>query len=132
MKKLNSSLLEIVNNTRSLCPMVAMGTIVSQQISLHEKFNVSIVGRIESGMPAFTVPSWSLMPQMIADAVIIGVTGTFLTVSLVKLFALKHKSQLNYNHLNGIASSLVIVFVLLYLGPHFSVTPTVSFGLALF
>ncbi|TPP61080.1 hypothetical protein FGIG_03314 [Fasciola gigantica] len=150
--------------------LVAIGTVISQQVNLNGKFNVTIVGRIESGMPGITVPSWSLMPRMITDAVVIGITGSFLTVSLVKLFVLKHKLQLNYNHelmaygvismacaffdcfmpagsvsrsavcdnagartpLNGIASSLLIVFVLLYLGPLFSVTPTASYDCMLF
>ncbi|VDP89086.1 unnamed protein product [Echinostoma caproni] len=114
-------------------------------------------------MPSITVPVWSLMPQLFADALIVGITGTFLTISLVKLFAIRYKTELNYNHeltsygvisiacaffasfapaasvsrsavcegagartpLNGIASSVLIVFVLLYLGPYFSVTPTI-------
>ncbi|KAA3674691.1 uncharacterized protein DEA37_0006718 [Paragonimus westermani] len=113
-------------------------------------------------MPEFSPPSWNLMPRMFTDAVVIGFTSTFLTISLVKMFSLKNRQIINYNHeltalgvitvgasllssfapsgsvsrsmvcegagaktpLNGIASSILVVFVLLFLGPYFSVTPT--------
>ncbi|TGZ72394.1 hypothetical protein CRM22_002109 [Opisthorchis felineus] len=142
--------------------LVAIGIVVSHFLELQNNHNVTIVGGIASGMPPISVPQWNLMPPMVTDAIIIGFTSTFLTISLVKLFAMKYKQDIDYNHeltslgvisiiasffssiapsssvsrsmvlegarvkttLSGIPSGLLIIFVLLFLGPYFSVTPT--------
>ncbi|CAL8088315.1 unnamed protein product [Calicophoron daubneyi] len=142
--------------------LVFAGTILSAIIELDDRYNVTVVGHIVEGMPSFTLPNWDLIPELLVDAVIIGFTSTFLTISLVKMFSLKHRTNINYDHeltcfglitlsssflsgfvpsgsisrsmvleganvrtpLNGIATSLLIVFVLLFLGPQLSDTPT--------
>ncbi|CAH8656464.1 unnamed protein product [Schistosoma haematobium] len=142
--------------------LVALGTIISGTLNLHSTKNVSIVGYIASGMPQVTVPHWSIIPDLLPDAILIGFVSTFLSVSLVKLFSLKYRNKVNFNHeilslgiintftsffscfvqsgslsrsmvlagtktrtpLSGIFSSMLIVFVLLFLGPYFEATPS--------
>ncbi|KAF6777470.1 hypothetical protein AHF37_03087 [Paragonimus kellicotti] len=142
--------------------LVILGTVSSNYLQLQSRYNVTVVGYIAKGMPDFSPPNWNLMSRMLTDAVVIGFTSTFLTISLVKMFSLKNKQVINHNHeltalgvitvvaslfssfapsgsvsrsmvcegagaktpLNGIASSILVVFVLLFLGPYFSVTPT--------
>ncbi|CAH8664430.1 unnamed protein product [Schistosoma rodhaini] len=142
--------------------LVALGTVISGTLNLHSTKNVSIVGYIASGMPQVTVPYWSIIPDLLPDAILIGFVSTFLSVSLVKLFSLKYRNKVNFNHeilslgiintftsffscfvqsgslsrsmvlagtktrtpLSGIFSSVLIVFVLLYLGPYFEATPS--------
>ncbi|GAA27278.2 sulfate transporter [Clonorchis sinensis] len=104
--------------------LVAIGTVVSHFAELQNNHNVTIVGSITSGMPPISVPQWNLMSPMVTDAIIIGFTSTFLTISLVKLFAMKYNQDIDYNYLSGIPSGLLVIFVLLFLGPYFSVTPT--------
>ncbi|TNN19310.1 Prestin [Schistosoma japonicum] len=142
--------------------LVALGTVASATLNLHSTKNVSIVGYIASGMPQITVPYWSIVPDLLPDAILIGFVSTFLSISLVKLFSLKYRNKVNFNHeilsfgiintftsffscfvqsgslsrsmvlagtrtrtpLSGIFSSILIVFVLLFLGPYFEATPS--------
>ncbi|CAH8592008.1 unnamed protein product [Schistosoma turkestanicum] len=142
--------------------LVALGTLTSAKMNLHSTKNVSIVGYIASGMPQITVPYWRLIPDLLPDAILIGFVNTFLSVSLVKLFALKYRNKINFNHeilsfglintltsffscfvqsgslsrsmvlaeaktrtpFSGIFSSILIIFVLLFLGPYFEATPS--------
>ncbi|KAH8863570.1 Sulfate transporter [Schistosoma japonicum] len=144
---------------------VALGTVASATLNLHSTKNVSIVGYIASGMPQITVPYWSIVPDLLPDAILIGFVSTFLSISLVKLFSLKYRNKVNFNHeilsfgiintftsffscfvqsgslsrsmvlagtrtrtpLSGIFSSILIVFVLLFLGPYFEATPSFLF-----
>lgn len=51
-------------------------------------------------MPQVTVPHWSIIPDLLPDAILIGFVSTFLSVSLVKLFSLKYRNKVNFNHVS--------------------------------
>ncbi|CAH8868777.1 unnamed protein product, partial [Trichobilharzia szidati] len=78
--------------------VIALGTVTSATMNLQANYNVSIVGYIASGMPQITLPYWSVVPDLIAEAILIGFVSTFLSISLVKLFAMKYKYKINFNH----------------------------------
>ncbi len=54
---------------------------------LNRVYKVNIVDHIPPGIPPLRIPDFKIMPQLIGDAVIIGVVTFALTISMAKLFA---------------------------------------------
>ncbi|XP_014905069.1 prestin [Poecilia latipinna] len=76
--------------------VVIVSTGVSYGIPL-EKYNVSIVGYIPSGLRAPAVPDFSLALNLIPDAFAVAIVGFSMSISLSKTFALKHGYSVDGN-----------------------------------
>lgn len=76
---------------------VAIGTIVSWQVNLNDKYGVDVVGNIPSGLlpPAFPPPS--LFGQVIGDAFALAVVGYGIAISLGRIFGIKYGYKVDSN-----------------------------------
>ncbi|XP_032077595.1 prestin [Thamnophis elegans] len=70
--------------------VVVIGTGVSAGMNLSETYKVDIVGNIPSGLIPPQVPDVSLIPNVFVDAIAIALVGFSMTISMAKIFALKH------------------------------------------
>ncbi|NXO88678.1 S26A5 protein, partial [Certhia brachydactyla] len=77
--------------------VVIIGTGVSAGMNLNESYKVDVVGSIPQGLRAPTVPEIRLIPEILGDAVAIGIVGFSMAVSMAKIFALKHGYTINGN-----------------------------------
>ncbi|KAK5979361.1 sulfate transporter and sulfate transporter antisigma-factor antagonist [Trichostrongylus colubriformis] len=141
--------------------VMIIGTIVSYLINLHDRFGVKIIGEIPTGLPAPSLPDVSLFRYFLSDAVAISVVVLVVTVSMGKLFAKKHKYEIDVRQefyamgfveilssffpiwpsstalarslvyeaagtktqLGTIASSILLLAVILFIGPFVEVLP---------
>ncbi|WKY15456.1 hypothetical protein Q1695_000719 [Nippostrongylus brasiliensis] len=93
-------------------------TIISAVLHLHEEFSVKVVGEIPLGLPAPQLPrfEWVLIRDLLVPAASIAVVAYAVTVSMGKLFARKHKYQIDTDQemlavgLAGSISSFFSVF----------------------
>ncbi|RCN29211.1 sulfate permease [Ancylostoma caninum] len=95
-------------------------TTMSSVLHLHDRYNVKIVDQIPVGLPAPKLPRFELVPDLLSHATSIAVVSYVITVSMGKLFARKHKYQIN-NDQEMLALGLVGCFSSL-----FSVFPTTT------
>ncbi|KAL6459551.1 hypothetical protein MHYP_G00313100 [Metynnis hypsauchen] len=77
--------------------VVIVSTGVSYGMSLSENYQVDIVGNIPAGLQAPTVPDFSILPNLVADAIAIAVVGFSMGISLAKIFALKYGYSVDGN-----------------------------------
>ncbi|CAN8210654.1 unnamed protein product [Coccothraustes coccothraustes] len=77
--------------------VVIIGTGVSAGMNLHESYKVNVVGSIPQGLRAPAVPDIQLIPAIFVDAVAIAVVGFSMSVSMAKIFALKHGYTIDGN-----------------------------------
>ncbi|KAL7882400.1 hypothetical protein SRHO_G00000580 [Serrasalmus rhombeus] len=77
--------------------VVIVSTGVSYGMSLSENYQVDIVGNIPAGLQPPTVPDFSILPNLVADAVAIAVVGFSMGISLAKIFALKYGYSVDGN-----------------------------------
>ncbi|XP_015666174.1 prestin [Protobothrops mucrosquamatus] len=70
--------------------VVVIGTGVSAGMNLSKTYDVDIVGNIPSGLSRPQVPDVSLIPAVFVDAIAIALVGFSMTISMAKIFALKH------------------------------------------
>ncbi|KAL7828272.1 hypothetical protein AOLI_G00314240 [Acnodon oligacanthus] len=77
--------------------VVIVSTGVSYGMSLSENYKVDIVGNIPAGLQPPTVPNFSILPNLVADAVAIAVVGFSMGISLAKIFALKYGYSVDGN-----------------------------------
>ncbi|KAK6033099.1 STAS domain protein [Ostertagia ostertagi] len=75
--------------------VMIIGTIVSYLVNLHGRFEVKIIGKIPTGIPAPAFPDVSLFRYFLGDALAISVVVLVVTVSMGKLFAKKHKYEID-------------------------------------
>ncbi|XP_069822869.1 solute carrier family 26 member 6 [Dendropsophus ebraccatus] len=75
--------------------IVATG--ISYGVNLNREYGVSIVGEIPTGLKAPTVPSTDLFAQVVGNAFAIAVVVYAFTISLVKMFAVKHGYNIDSN-----------------------------------
>ncbi|XP_054911559.1 prestin [Poeciliopsis prolifica] len=76
--------------------VVIVSTGVSYGIPLNN-YNVSVVGQIPTGLRAPAVPDFSLVPNLIPDAIAVAIVGFSMCISLSKTFALKHGYSVDGN-----------------------------------
>lgn len=69
--------------------VVVVGTAVSYGAAINKNFGVSILGKIPKGLPPLSLPSFSLMTNIFADAFVIAVVIFATNISLAKMFAKK-------------------------------------------
>uniref|UniRef100_A0A8C6KAQ6 Solute carrier family 26 member 5 n=1 Tax=Nothobranchius furzeri TaxID=105023 RepID=A0A8C6KAQ6_NOTFU len=77
--------------------VVIVSTGVSFGLSLAETHEVDVVGKIPTGLRPPTVPEFSLIPKLIPDAFAVAIVGFSMTISLAKIFALKHGYSVDGN-----------------------------------
>ncbi|XP_059843172.1 prestin [Hypanus sabinus] len=77
--------------------VVVIGTGVSAGIDLTGNYNVDVIGCIPTGLRTPVLPDISLLPEIFADSFAIAIVGFSMTVSMGKIFALKHSYTVNGN-----------------------------------
>ncbi|XP_017294236.2 prestin [Kryptolebias marmoratus] len=77
--------------------VVIVSTGVSFGLSLAKNYGVDIVGTIPTGLRPPAVPDFSLVSSLIPDAFAIAIVGFSMSISLAKIFALKHGYSVDGN-----------------------------------
>nr|XP_033814421.1 prestin isoform X2 [Geotrypetes seraphini] len=75
--------------------VVIIGTGVSSGMNLSGSYGVDVVGSIPTGFRPPAVPDLSFLPAVFMDAVAIAIVGFSMTISMAKIFALKHGYTVN-------------------------------------
>uniref|UniRef100_A0A4W4F4J9 STAS domain-containing protein n=1 Tax=Electrophorus electricus TaxID=8005 RepID=A0A4W4F4J9_ELEEL len=70
--------------------IIVVGTLISFYAHLNETYEISVVGKIPSGIQPPTMPNASIFPEVVVDAFALAIVGYAISVSLGKTFALKH------------------------------------------
>ncbi|XP_072528952.1 prestin [Salminus brasiliensis] len=98
--------------------VVIVSTGVSYGMALFENYQVDIVGKIPMGLLPPTVPEFTLLSNLVADAIAIAVVSFSMGISLAKIFALKYGYSVDGNQelialgLCNFASSFFQTFVI--------------------
>uniref|UniRef100_A0A8D2NI05 STAS domain-containing protein n=1 Tax=Zonotrichia albicollis TaxID=44394 RepID=A0A8D2NI05_ZONAL len=80
-----------------ILPQIIVSTGISYGVNLKEKFGISVVGNIPSGLKPPVVPNMSYFGQVAGNAFAIAVVGYAICISLGKIFALKHGYKVDSN-----------------------------------
>ncbi|NWT08603.1 S26A6 protein, partial [Vireo altiloquus] len=76
---------------------IIVSTGISYGVNLKDKFGISVVGNIPSGLKPPVVPNISYFGQVVGNAFAIAVVGYAICISLGKIFALKHGYKVDSN-----------------------------------
>ncbi|XP_053845199.1 solute carrier family 26 member 6 [Vidua macroura] len=76
---------------------IIVSTGISYGVNLKDKFGISVVGNIPSGLKPPVVPNMSYFGQVVGNAFAIAVVGYAICISLGKIFALKHGYKVDSN-----------------------------------
>ncbi|NXP72995.1 S26A6 protein, partial [Ramphastos sulfuratus] len=76
---------------------IIVSTGISYGVNLNDKFGISVVGEIPSGLKAPVAPNVSYFGQVVGNAFAIAVVGYAICISLGKIFALKHGYKVDSN-----------------------------------
>ncbi|XP_027556750.1 solute carrier family 26 member 6 isoform X1 [Neopelma chrysocephalum] len=76
---------------------IIVSTGISYGVDLNDKFGISVVGTIPSGLKPPVVPNFSYFGQVAGNAFAIAVVGYAICISLGKIFALKHGYKVDSN-----------------------------------
>uniref|UniRef100_A0A8C9TCQ8 Solute carrier family 26 member 5 n=1 Tax=Scleropages formosus TaxID=113540 RepID=A0A8C9TCQ8_SCLFO len=77
--------------------VVIISTGISYGLQISDKYEVDIVGKIPTGLLPPAVPDFSLLPNLFTDAIAIAVVSFSVSISLAKIFALKHGYSVDGN-----------------------------------
>ncbi|XP_072257811.1 prestin isoform X1 [Pyxicephalus adspersus] len=77
--------------------VVIISTGVSAGLKLQKSYDVDVVGSIPTGFRSPAVPDLSLFSAVFVDAVAIAIVGFSMTISMAKIFALKHGYSVDGN-----------------------------------
>ncbi|CAM5125990.1 unnamed protein product [Eretmochelys imbricata] len=77
--------------------MIVVSTGISYGAGLKAKFGIAVVGNIPSGMKPPVAPNVSYFGQVVGNAFAIAVVGYAISISMGKIFALKHGYKVNSN-----------------------------------
>ncbi|XP_076861554.1 prestin isoform X1 [Brachyhypopomus gauderio] len=77
--------------------VVIVSTGVSYGLSLFENYSVAVVGEIPTGLLAPKLPDFSILPNLLTDAIAIAIVGFSIGISLAKIFALKYGYSVDGN-----------------------------------
>uniref|UniRef100_A0A803K5T4 Solute carrier family 26 member 6 n=1 Tax=Xenopus tropicalis TaxID=8364 RepID=A0A803K5T4_XENTR len=77
--------------------LLIISTGISYGINLHEKYGVGIVGDIPTGLVTPMVPKAEFFAAVVGNAFAIAVVGYTITISLAKMFAMKHGYKVDSN-----------------------------------
>ncbi|NXE43099.1 S26A6 protein, partial [Ptilorrhoa leucosticta] len=76
---------------------IIVSTGISYGVNLNNKFGISVVGNIPSGLKPPVAPNISYFGQVVGNAFAIAVVGYAICISLGKIFALKHGYKVDSN-----------------------------------
>ncbi|NXS79366.1 S26A6 protein, partial [Erpornis zantholeuca] len=76
---------------------IIVSTGISYGVNLKDKFGISVVGNIPSGLKPPVAPNVSYFGQVVGNAFAIAVVGYAICISLGKIFALKHGYKVDSN-----------------------------------
>ncbi|NWI07047.1 S26A6 protein, partial [Tichodroma muraria] len=76
---------------------IIVSTGISYGVNLNDKFGISVVGNIPSGLKPPVAPNISYFGQVAGNAFAIAVVGYAICISLGKIFALKHGYKVDSN-----------------------------------
>uniref|UniRef100_A0A8C5TMQ1 Solute carrier family 26 member 6 n=1 Tax=Malurus cyaneus samueli TaxID=2593467 RepID=A0A8C5TMQ1_9PASS len=76
---------------------IIVSTGISYGANLNDKFGISVVGNIPSGLKPPVAPNVSYFGQVVGNAFAIAVVGYAICISLGKIFALKHGYKVDSN-----------------------------------
>ncbi|KAM6062049.1 solute carrier family 26 member 6 [Chlamydotis macqueenii] len=76
---------------------IIVSTGISYGVNLNDKFGISVVGHIPSGLKAPVAPNINYFGQVVGNAFAIAVVGYAICISLAKIFALKHGYKVDSN-----------------------------------
>ncbi|NXU07533.1 S26A6 protein, partial [Buphagus erythrorhynchus] len=76
---------------------IIVSTGISYGVNLNDKFGISVVGNIPSGLKPPVAPKISYFGQVAGNAFAIAVVGYAICISLGKIFALKHGYKVDSN-----------------------------------
>ncbi|KAM3915502.1 solute carrier family 26 member 6-like [Leptodactylus fuscus] len=77
--------------------VLIISTAISYGVNLHRNYGVGIVGDIPTGLVAPTVPNAEFFASVAGNAFAIAVVGYAITMSLAKMFAMKHGYKVDSN-----------------------------------
>ncbi|XP_038667500.1 prestin isoform X1 [Scyliorhinus canicula] len=77
--------------------VVIISTGVSAGMNLNENYKVDVVGYIPTGLRAPVLPDFSLLNEIFADSIAIAIVGFSMTISMAKIFSLRHGYSVNAN-----------------------------------
>ncbi|XP_043232164.1 prestin-like isoform X2 [Amphibalanus amphitrite] len=77
--------------------VVVIGTVASYFGDLHGNYQVQVIGNVTTGLPKPTNPIFSLIPNILMDAVIIAIIAYSVSLSMAQLFAKKHEYVVDAN-----------------------------------
>ncbi|XP_040264600.1 solute carrier family 26 member 6-like [Bufo bufo] len=77
--------------------VLIISTAISYGVNLHGNYGVGIVGDIPTGLVAPTVPNYEFFANVAGNAFAIAVVGYTITISLAKMFAMKHGYKVDSN-----------------------------------
>uniref|UniRef100_A0A182QUW9 STAS domain-containing protein n=1 Tax=Anopheles farauti TaxID=69004 RepID=A0A182QUW9_9DIPT len=99
----NNEILKPKVAKRSVIPIpieliaVITGTLLSRYLYLGDKYNVKTIGNIPTGLPAPTLPDFSLMPSILLDSFPVAMVGYTVSVSMALIFAKKENYEIGFN-----------------------------------
>ncbi|XP_067908121.1 solute carrier family 26 member 6-like isoform X2 [Heterodontus francisci] len=76
---------------------VIIATVISSNVNLYGKYGIEVVGRIPKGLHAPVAPDFNMASSLLGDAFALAIVGYGITISLGKIFALKHGYQVDSN-----------------------------------
>ncbi|XP_022107827.1 solute carrier family 26 member 10-like [Acanthaster planci] len=77
--------------------VIIVGTAVSYTGQFADRYGMDIVGEIPTGMPPPRLPQLSFLGGLIGDAIAIAIVGYAVSISMAKIFAKKHKYEVDPN-----------------------------------
>ncbi|XP_046682653.1 sulfate transporter-like isoform X2 [Homalodisca vitripennis] len=77
--------------------IVVLGTLISRHFQLPEKFNISVVGDIPTGLPKPEVPPLVLVPNVLVDGLVIAIVAFSINISMASIFARKDNYKVDAN-----------------------------------
>ncbi|XP_053320219.1 prestin isoform X2 [Spea bombifrons] len=89
--------------------VVIISTGISAGLTLKDTYGVDVVGNIPTGFRPPALPDYNLFSAVFVDAVAIAVVGFSMTISMAKIFALKHGYAVNGNQ--GFHKTCAFAFV---------------------
>ncbi|XP_051873599.1 solute carrier family 26 member 6 [Pristis pectinata] len=76
---------------------VIIATVIASNVDLTGKYGIEVVGDIPKGLKAPVVPDFSLASSLPGNAFALAIVGYGITISLGKIFALKHGYEVDSN-----------------------------------
>uniref|UniRef100_A0A8C9STF0 Solute carrier family 26 member 6 n=1 Tax=Scleropages formosus TaxID=113540 RepID=A0A8C9STF0_SCLFO len=77
--------------------VIILATVLSAHLNLAQEYSVQTIGRIPTGLSAPSLPPLEQFRELLAPALALAVVGFGFTVSLGKVFALKHGYSVDSN-----------------------------------